>query len=226
MLLKYDSLIAVKTEVDAFSTLLNNAKNLPDENNIKCITKYIIFLKGISEYGENRHYKNSMICDLLMLMHSLTENSIRNFYQTYRSFVENFIRSVLNLADNDSTGVRNLFNSLNEKFNSSAEMNDIINYINGEYSKACNYVHSNITAKSNVYTFYSDILKADEMNIDRLKSLIQQILTLMKKLSLFIIYKFPVIISTIFYKRNQELKFLIGSQNYGLFQTSLEHFNS
>lgn len=154
MIPKYDDCSNLKKEMEKYLCLLNRNKKLPYKNVLINITKYIIFMKAFSENGKKGYYKNFMIYDLLMLMHSLTQNSVRNFYQTYRSFIENFIRVVINLDDNDETGVRKLFEELNKKFNSSSEVKEIIDYFNGEYSKACRFVHSNPKANISVYTYY------------------------------------------------------------------------
>lgn len=221
MLSKYDELVDVKDEINKYICLLTDFKDLPNKNDIRCIVKYMLILKKITQHSQNQHYKKFMIYDFLMLMHSLTQNSLRNFYQLYRSFIENFIRSILDLADDDSTGVRELFKLVNEKFNSPYEVKEIINYIDGEYSKACNFVHSNIKANINVYTYYIDIIKSDEMNNTKLKSLISKVLTLVKKVTLFVIYVSPIIIDAAFYRRKQELKFLMGNKNYTIFEINL-----
>lgn len=226
MLSKYDSLVDVKNEITEYVNLLYQFKELPFKNDVICIAKHIIFLKKISEYGGNRHYKNSMIYDSLSIMHSLTQNSVRNFYQIYRSFIENFIRSVLDLDDNDNTGVRNLFRLINSKFASSSNSSAIINYINSEYTKCCNFVHSNIKANANVYTYYCDIVKNDEMNDICLKSLISYVLNFFEKITLFIIYEFPNIIDTMFNRKKQELRYLIGHATYAIFEKSLTNYLS
>lgn len=220
MLSKYADFSELKIEIETYLEMLSSFKELPCMKEIKSITKYILFLNQFTQNKENMHYKNFMIYDVLMLMHSLTQNSVRNFFNTYRSFIENFIRTMLELNDNDETGVRELFKRLRD-FETNEKIKEIIDFIEGEYSKGCEFVHSNINADMPVFTYYSDIIKTDEMNERKVTQLVMKVLTLMKKITLFIIYIYSNRIEGIFYRRKQELRFLIGDKNYTIFEKEL-----
>lgn len=222
MLSKYDSCTDIKKEIHTYMQMLNTYKNLKNEQNLTGIVKRILFLKTLFLNGQSNHYNKFMIYDILILMHCLTQNSRRNFYNIYRSFIENFIRVILELPDNDNTGVRNLFAKLRTQYGNSEQAIEFINFIEGEYGKCCEYVHSNINAGLSVLEYYDDIIKTDEMNNKQICRLIKNILKLVQEITLFIIYISPEFIDSAFYRKKQELKYLIGESNYIIFRQNLE----
>lgn len=216
VLSKYDTCKVVKQEVAEYILMLNKNKQLNNEQNLRGIVKRILFLKTLCSNGVDGHYKNFMIYDLLSVMHALTLDSKRNFYNTYRSLIENFIRFTLELSDSDETGIRNLFAQFTHKFlNDITE--EIIVYIEGEYGKCCDYVHSNIRADLVIAQYYDDMLKTEEMNSTKIASLIREILTFMQQITVFMICVSPETIDSAFFRRKQELKYLIGDSNYEMF---------
>lgn len=221
VLSKYDTCMAVKQEITEYISMLNRNRQLNNEQNLRGIVKRILFLKTICNSSDDGHYKNFMIYDLLTLMHALTLDSKRNFYNTYRSLIENFIRFMLELPDFDETGVRNLFTQFKDKFSNDNTKNIIV-YIEGEYGKCCDYVHSNIRAQLVIAQYYDDILKTDEMNLAKITSFIGELLTFMQQITVLMIYVSPESIERAFYRRKQELKYLIGDSNYTLFLQNID----
>lgn len=219
MKVKSDLTSEFRLDINNFMVILNSNKDFKDESKLRCIVKHIIFFKNL---GEDSHYKRFMIYDLLMLMNSLTQNSKRNFYQIYRSLIENFIRFILKLEDTDSTGVRDLFKLLKERFDTCDETEEIITYINGEYGKCCDYVHSNVDAKLDIFQHYKEIVESDEMNEATLNSLINSLLTLVQKLTLFTLITSPLMIDSCFFRCKSDLRFLIGEKNFNKFKENLE----
>lgn len=215
---KYDLCKDLKEEIQNFIHMIDVNKDLENINDIRGMTKRIIFLKTITLNQANNHYPKCMVYDLLSIVHALTQSSTRNVYNLYRSFIENFIRVVLELDDNDNTGVRNLFTSLKNKFSISPETIEIINYIEGEYSLCCNFVHSNVQARLSVFEYYKDILESDEMNSKKLTQIIKKILKFLQKATLFLIYISPESLDGAFHRNKQKMKFLIGDKDYSVFQ--------
>lgn len=216
MLEKYEGIIRNKEEVKRYLASLNGKKHLPKENELIYIAKLIIFNKSIFVVNDrgNTHYRNYMIYNLLMLMHSLTKDSKINFYQLYRSLIENILRVMLNLEDRDETGVNELFRRFSEKYECNEIGKEFTNFIKGEYSEACNYVHSNIRADVDVYLFYSEILASDEMDDKNIIKLIFIIKTFLFKFAEFIVNVEPTKIEATYYRKNEELKHLIGENLY------------
>lgn len=216
MLEKYEGIVRDKVEIKKYLEALNSKKKLPKENELIYITKLILLNKSIfiTNDESNKHYNKYMIYNILMLMHSLTKDSKINFYQLYRSLIENILRVMLNLNDNDETGVNELFRKFTQKYEHNEIGIEFINFIKGEYSNACNYVHSNIRADIDVFLFYNEILSSDEMDNKNIIKLIFTIKTFLYKFVAFIINLEAKKIEAVYYRRYEELKYLIGEDLY------------
>ena len=216
MLEKYEGIERNKVEIKKYLEVLNSKKQLPKENELIYITKLILFNKSIFIINDesNKHYTKYMIYNILMLMHSLTKDSKINFYQLYRALIENILRVMLNLNDNDETGVNELFRRFTKKYEHNEIGREFINFIKGEYSNACNYVHSNINADIEVFLFYNEILSSDEMDNENIVKLIFTIKTFLFKFAMFIINLEATKIEAFYYRRYDELKHLIGEELY------------
>lgn len=222
-MMKYNQVLELKSEINSYVSILNCNDTFKDDSKIRGITKNILFLKQL---GRDSHYKRAMIYDLLMLLDALTKNSKRNFYTLYRSFLENFIRFSLDLHDNDITGVRELFRLFKDTYEKDENTTTFINYIEGEYGKSCNYIHSNINADIELYQYYKDILQSNEMSNKAIIQLTNAVLTLVKKVTTFIVCELPLIVDSSFYRNKVELKFLIGKSNFNMFKSNLYSLTS
>ncbi|WP_160693376.1 hypothetical protein [Clostridium sp. C2-6-12] len=228
MLNKYEEIIKIKEEVRKYIVLLNSKKKLPQENDLIYIVKLILFTKQFftQEDFDRKHYRNYMIYDLLLMMHSLTGNSVISFYQLYRSFIENIIRVMLELEDTDETGINAIFKLFEDKYGTSEANNEFIYFIKGEYSKACDYVHSNLRSDVSVYLFYQDIINSDEMNDKTLKNFISKIKTLLIKFINFIIDVKTYSIDSVYFRHYNELEFLIGTNLYKHFKKRINEIEN
>lgn len=216
MLETYEGVARNKEEIRKYLEILNSKKKLPKENELTYIAKLILFNKSIfiTLSNDNKHYNNYMIYNMLMLMHSLTKDSKINFYQLYRSLIENILRVMLNLDDNDETGVNELFRRFSEKYENSEKGKEFTYFIKGEYSNACDYVHSNIKADIDVFLFYSEILNSDEMDNENVVKLIFIIKTFLFKFTEFIVNVAPTKVEAVYYRKYSEMKHLIGEKLY------------
>ncbi|MDU4960221.1 MAG: hypothetical protein E6X17_06120 [Sporomusaceae bacterium] len=210
---KFDLCNDLKEEIESYTSMLNIA-NTSIENDIRNITKRLLFLKTVVSRSSKDHYPKFLIYDLLSLMHALKQNSKRNVYNLYRSAIENFVRFALELDDVDGTGVRKIFDLFKEKFSISPETIEIINFIEGEYSGCCDFVHSNQRAGLSIAEHYQDILSNDDMNDQTIKQITKRIVTFLQKITLLLIYVSPDFVDGSFYRSKQKLKYLIGEGNY------------
>jgi len=220
----YDKLIEEKEEIESMFQLINETNIFSTENlkiKLRELIKYTLFFKRIYEFNEQGHYSKCMISDLLFLINSLSQNSIKVFYTLYRSFIENFIRFTLELKDNDDTGVRNLFTLYKNKYYVD-ETKDIIDFIEGEYGKCCDFVHSNIKANQKIFEYYNELINEDEFKVEDVIRLCSVILTFLKKSSLLLVYIKIEWIDEAFYKKKQLLKFLMSDCIYDCFEKKLE----
>lgn len=224
MLEKYENTIKLKEEVNKYIDLLYGIKELPQKNDLIYISKLILFNKQyfICENSEKMHYRNYMIYDLLMIMNALTKDSLINFYQLYRSYLENIIRVMLDLEDEDETGVNALFNKFQEKYGTSESEKEFIYFLKAEYSKACDYVHSNLRSNINLYLFYTDILESDEMSDANIKKLILKLKMLLTKLVRFIIDVDSEKIDSVFFRHYIDLEYLIGKNLFRHFKNKIK----
>lgn len=214
MLNPYVEINDIKNDIQHYINMINSKKKLPQENDLKYISKLILFLK-IYYDNNNGYYKKIMIYDLLLTMHSLTIDSEIVFFMLYRAFIENFLRVTLNLSDNDETGVNALFKKFDEHHPNEGIFTT---YIKGEYSEACNYVHSNKSAKISICEVYEDFLSLDEINDKKAKQLILKLETLLTKIVDFIICNNCEEVIIAYYRKNHILKFLINSNLYQKFK--------
>lgn len=213
---KYESFIGYQREIEKYIALLNSQRELPLNNELVAITKYIIFMKEIINFTGESHYKNNLVFDILSTMHALTNNSMRQFHYVFRSFIENYARSMLNLADNDETGINDLFRKIKDRYGQSEVTVEIIDFIIGEYGNSCMFVHSNTKANVDVQLYYSEIISNDDFDIKKLRSTINKILITLKRMSELLIFSHPQIIENAFYRRKQHIRFLIGHKLYAI----------
>lgn len=211
---RYETFDDYRKEISNYIILLNSQKELPSSNELQAIAKHIIFMKIFINNTGKSHYKNSLLFDILSTLHALTQNSIRQFHYVFRSFIENYVRSILELRDNDETGVNELFRKLKEKYGKTEITKSIIDFIIGEYGRSCLFVHSNIKANFNLQLYYSDILSNDDFNKVKLRTEINKILLTLKKMTLLLIHSHPNQVENSFYRKKQLLKFLIGEQSF------------
>ncbi|MGF7049179.1 hypothetical protein J2T13_003687 [Paenibacillus sp. DS2015] len=213
---KVDHLEEIKEEVVKFLSLLQSTKQFPNTIELQAVVKYIIAMKSIVNNHEDSHYKNSLIFDIISILHSLTGTSVRQYHYIFRSFIENYHRSMLDLEDNDEMGVNQLFRSMKKKYGNTVESQIIIDFIANEYDESCLYVHSNTKAKTTVQMYYVDIINNDDFDEDTLSSTITKTFVILKKMLELLIVSRPDIIENAFYRNKQKLKYLIGERLYTL----------
>lgn len=213
---RYDKCDQLKDEISKFTEIINKEDIFKEVSILKSFIKYMLFFKRIQLLIEDRHYARCMIYDLLLSVYSLTQSSSKTFYYVYRSLIENYVRVLLDKSDNDATGVRNLFNELELQCTTFDSM-QVKNYLEGEYGKCCNYVHSNINSNGNIYEYYQDILEKDVLTETVIKSNLRMLLTFMKQATSLIIELKPNLIDMAFYRKRQELKFLLNDSLYSKF---------
>ncbi|MCM3305824.1 hypothetical protein [Priestia megaterium] len=218
---KFDNCAELKSDIEKYISLLTTKKEFPSTNELKSIAKGIILLKTVAFYDGESHYKNSMIFDILAAVDSLTGNSLRQFNYVIRSFIENAARTLLDLSDDDETGVNQLFKNLTLQFGSTEERIKSLDYINGEYGKSCMYVHSNRKANISIPLYYSDFMINDDFNRKNLLASINRTLLLVRKVIELFIYSNPYKVENAFFRNKQKLSFLLGDRLYTIFKQEI-----
>ena len=213
MINRYYNKIEYSKEVDKFTAQIKIK-----DNNIKSIVKSMIFFKKIFQNEVNGfyHYKEAFINDMLHLLYSIELKSRRMYYVSFRSLIENLLRILLELPDNDETGVRNLFCSSTQKFE-----RKFIQYLNGEYGKCCNFIHSNIKSDVKLCQYYDDVTRV--MNNKELTSTVLNIVSFYNECKKFFAnYKYEDIYNE-FFNQNEVLKFLLGEKFYTIYINNIKN---
>ncbi len=210
MLNRYYEADNYKKDISIFCDMVCHDKRIP-RSKIICVAKNMLFFKKFFYfYVDNQmHYYSCLINDMLLLIHSLSQNSIRIHYVTFRSLIENLIRVLLKYEDKNATGVRNMFKefALND-------CKEYYAYLEGEYGKCCEVVHSNNNFTIPMYSFYEELLFADEVNDKIIDEFCDSMITFYKKLKDFLIDNKPDDIWAAFRNNNEVLYILVGKKDY------------
>ncbi|MFV3012080.1 hypothetical protein ACLD43_06220 [Clostridium botulinum] len=199
-LLNYEPL-DYKREIENFSSELT-------VYNKRCIVKKIIFIKSIFDNENTSHYKKCIVFDLLSSIFCLERRQKRYYFFNIRSSIENLLRIILELTDEDSTGVNELFKQCEVKFKESEEI-ELFNYIKGEYTTCCDYVHSNISSNISIDNYYCEIIRAN-INEYEFKKVSDKLETFLKKICEIIIIFFTEEVYNVYYKKINSLKILLN----------------
>ncbi|MDE1472787.1 hypothetical protein [Eubacterium limosum] len=214
-------LSSVKDDIEKYLNLIfQNNKEFLDNNDkiLRSIVKNFLFLRQIDFCGnEELHYGKCMIFDVHLTLHSLNYHSKKFFFTSYRSFIENSLRFILNFSDNDETGIRDIFKKVREKYSDEISAR-LVNYFNGEYGKCCNAVHSNIKSNIAIYEYYVDFLENDKIDQIEMKKILNQFSKFLQELSLFWVVNESERIDSAFYKEKYKLRYLLSEKNYALFK--------
>lgn len=213
MLERYRDVELYKEDIDNFLKLVEEDVGNISESQLRSIAKGIILFKRIfMQKAPASHYSECLISDALSLVHACGIKSQRLYYTTYRSLIENFARVLLEYDNANDTGVRNMFKELRSQYEDTGK--DFIDYLEGEYGKCCNVIHSNIKADLQLYSYYEDIVSSDEMNEKTINSCVNALSTFCNKVKAFMIENIPQSVNDSFYNHKELLAFLIGKESY------------
>ena len=214
MLERYRDIELYKEDIDNFLMLVKEDVGKISESQIRSIAKGIILFKRIFMKKDTAysHYSECLISDVLSLVHAYGIKSQRLYYTTYRSLIENFTRVLLGYDNANDTGVRNMFRELRNRYEDTGK--DFLDYLEGEYGKCCNVIHSNIKADIQLYSYYENIVSSDEMDEKTINACVNALNTFCNKAKMFMIENIPQLVNDSFYNHKELLAFLIGKENY------------
>ena len=219
MLNRYYEADNCKKDIERFCNMVCGDKRI-QKSKITCVAKNVLFLKKFFYFyvdNNQTHYYSCLINDMLVLVHSLSQNSIRIYYVTFRSLIENLIRVLLKYDDMNATGVRNMFTEFAEN-----SCKEYYSYLEGEYGKCCNVVHSNANFTLPMYSFYEELLLADEVNDKIIDAFCDSMMTFYKKLKDFLIDNKPDDIWAAFRNNNEVLYTRVGQRDYERLEGKIE----
>lgn len=212
----------LKQDIEKFIELAKLKEPDLDKNTLMQIANNIIFLKNFGNSLKQTHYLDSLIQDSLSIIDSFSHKSERYYYFILRSFIENFLRVLLNLEDNDSTGIMKLFRSSKktlEKFESAFE---IFENIETQYDRCCLFVHSNIKANTEISIYFSKILERNDFNdINKINSTLKQFGFLLEDIIKILIIRHYETIDSSFYRNKVLLRQILSNENYTNFRLKI-----
>ncbi|CUO13287.1 hypothetical protein EAI89_19110 [Eubacterium sp. am_0171] len=214
MLNRYREVDVCKEDINQFISFVK-MEDVSDTD-LACIAKGILFIKKAYAFPEKKqeHYYNCLVTDMISLMDSFKKSSLRVYYTFFRSVIENFVRVVLRYENINATGVRNMFTELRNRYTYSKEF---IDYVEGEYGKCCEVIHSNYNADLKMYQYYEEIVKSDELSMENKVMLIKQLVTFYKSCKKFIVNNECMQISSAFHNQKEVLYYLLGKKLYEVY---------
>ncbi|MHB9805418.1 hypothetical protein [Pantoea ananatis] len=164
---------------------------------------------------DHKSYINGMGYDILNSIIAIINSRERYLYLNIRSMIEHIARIALDKVylggDFDGTVRRKDFDYLKKE-----KADEGWKYLHDTYSRACHYVHSSPEARLNVTAKFLDLITQDSITRPS-----KQIVILQKIVSsmIFVFIKYyEVDISSVFYRSQSELKYLLGSSLYGKYE--------
>lgn len=213
MINRYSEVKEYKKEIQEFIERLTYERKLKNEEIFRSIAKNILFFKILFLDKEDniKHYRDSAINDMLYLTYILTCESSKIFFIIFRSLIENTIRVSLEYENDNATGINNMFREFREKYEDGKEYLD---YVEGEYGKCCDVVHSNIQADIDLGLYFEEIKKMARMTDDRVVVYSKKLGTFLNKTKQFFVFHKTEMIMNKFYKQDEVLSFLLGEKMY------------
>lgn len=167
---------------------------------------------------DNNHYLNSLVQDALAVVDSFSKRSERYYNFILRSYIENFLRLLLELEDNDAMGIMKLFGKCSKLIKKVDGAIPIFEKIENQYGDCCLFVHSNINASTEVNVYLKKVLQRNDFEeSSKINSHLKQFESLLdNSIKLIILCKSASVDNT-FYRKKDILKKLISTENYNLF---------
>lgn len=219
---RYRDIEICKSDIEDFIGLVKEDTDYFDEEKLRALAKGMILFKRVFNYEDQNleHYYRCLISDMMTTLHSLGKKSQRLFYASYRSMIENLVRVCLKYENLNETGIRNMFSELHSKYDLNGK--EYIDYLEGEYGKCCDVVHSNERADLHLYSYYKEIISTDELNAENIADCIMVLNTFYSKSKKFIINCKAVEMDEMFYNHKELLAYLIGKKNYSKFEQNIK----
>lgn len=210
-------------DIHDFIEILNSKTSYkwnPDK--VRKVAKSIIFYKYFENNLPDNHYLNSLIQDALTILDSLTHKSERYYYFILRSYIENFMRVMLSLREDDSMGIMKLIKNCQKRSNEYMIAPETFEGINNQYSECCLHVHSNIEAKTEISTYLDRIINRNDFHNEKYveDALEKFLITLNNSITLLLITRTESIDSS-FYRNKDILKMVLTEDNYFTFTKAL-----
>ena len=141
----------------------------------------------------------------------------------YRSSIENSLRFISELKEDDDTGINQLLEMTKDLCGVNAK--DNYSFIKHQYKIGCGFTHSNINSGLNLYEYYSDSMKVDSLTVKEIIDLFEIEKRYLDKLLDLLIKIRVQWIDHAFYRENQKLKYLLTESKFKKYKEYLEKCN-
>ncbi len=220
MISKYENFDKLSSEINKFIKIINIDTSQKD---LIHVTKIIIFFKQVILSMDDTYYGRCLLSDILQMINLLHYNSKRLFYMVYRSAIENSLRFISELKEDDDTGINQLLEMTKDLCGVNAK--DNYSFIKHQYKIGCGFTHSNINSGLNLYEYYSDSMKVDSLTVKEIIDLFEIEKRYLDKLLDLLIKIRVQWIDHAFYRENQKLKYLLTESKFKKYKEYLEKCN-
>ena len=177
----------------------------------------IILLKLASQQDSllNNRFLQGIIFDALFALKEVKNNE-RYFYFNIRSLLENLMRFILKLKNNDKTGILQLNKQFSKlKFNHYEKLTTI-------YTKACNFVHNNELSDLKLIVYYQEINEVSNLCIEKQEDLSLLLRDIGHIISESLVHTYPNQLVNVFPMNINDLYHLLGEEYSNSLKESLD----
>lgn len=213
----------IDKEVTKFLKILNSEEKKWNTETLKKIAHAIIFFKYFENGVQHTHYLNSLIQDALTIIDSLSKRSERYYNFILRSYIENFMRVLIALEDDNSMGVMKLFKYTKQLLEKNPDASIIFDQIENQYNECCLYVHSNIKAKTEISVYLKMIIERNDFQENSIvNSSLKKFETILSvSIKLLLLCRTETVDNS-FYRNKGILKKIITQEDYSMFLLALK----
>lgn len=216
-------MITIEKDIEKFIEILDVSGNSWDDEILKEIAYSTMFFKSIEVQDENKHYLKCLVQDILSILDAVGHKSQRYYYFILRSFIENFLRVLLKLQDNDATGIMKLFSNAKRLVNSQEGIENLYEKLEEVYAECCLFVHSNIKSGDEVNEYLKVILERNDFaNIEIVNSFLKEFNALLEISIEVLLVCHTELIDNSFYRKVDVLREILSEKNYSIFRNQLK----
>lgn len=204
----------IENDIEKFLEILDAENKSLNIDVLKKIAYSTMFFKTIAVEDENTHYLKCLVQDILSILDSISQKSQRYYYFILRSYIENFLRVLLMLQDDDSTGVMKLFSNVKKLMNSHKEISHLYEELENTYSECCLFVHSNVKSGDEVNEFLKVIISRNDFeNKDIVNNFLEEFNLLLEiSIKIFLICHIELVDNS-FYRKRDVLRIIVSEEN-------------
>ena len=135
--------------------------------------------------------------------------NIRYYYLNVRSIIENSLRFINGYNSSNTISTQELIDLTKQFIHAKNISNVDFNVIESEYSKACDFVHGNITARMPLAQSFEDCF-GEKNKMPKMNIMLQQSIKLIDELFKVMAHSHIQLIDSAFHRRKTILRYLVN----------------